>query len=123
MLDIMVDPQNLPDWLTEEDLDRFASAFEGSGFTGGLNWYRAIELSWQLMAPWERAALRAPALYVVGDRDLVYNFPGMRGSIEALTTVVPGLRGTVVLDGCGHWTQQERPREVNQALVGFLAEL
>jgi len=64
-----------------------------------------------------------PALYVAGDRDLVVAFRGMDQLIPNLARFVPGLRGTVMLPGCGHWTQQERPREVNAALIDFLRRL
>jgi len=61
-----------------------------------------------------------PALYVAGDRDLVVRFPGMDHLIPNLSKFVPELRRTVMLPGCGHWTQQERPREVNDAMLEFL---
>jgi pimeloyl-ACP methyl ester carboxylesterase len=120
LLDIMADPPALPGWLTEADLDFYAAEFERTGFTGGLNWYRAIDLSWELMAPWQAAPVRVPALYVAGDRDLVVNFPGVAQLIPALPTVVPNLTRTLMLPGCGHWTQQERPTEVNTAILEFL---
>jgi pimeloyl-ACP methyl ester carboxylesterase len=123
ILDIMVDPEVLPSWLSEADLDYFVAEFERTGFTGGLNWYRAIDLSWELMAAWQSAPVLAPALYVAGDRDLVVRFPGMNALIPQLRTVVPNLRQTLLLPGCGHWTQQERPAEVNAALLEFLRGL
>ena len=64
-----------------------------------------------------------PALYVAGDRDLVVSFPGMDRLISNLAGFVPQLRGTVMLRGCGHWTQQERVGEVNEAIIGFLRNL
>jgi pimeloyl-ACP methyl ester carboxylesterase len=120
ILDILAEPEALPSWLSEADLDFFVAEFERTGFTGGLNWYRTIDLSWELLAPWQGAPVVTPALYVAGDRDLVVSFPGMDALIPRLQTVVPNLRQTVLLPGCGHWTQQERPAEVNTALVEFL---
>ena len=64
-----------------------------------------------------------PALYVAGDRDLVVAFRGMDRVISNLTPFGPNLRGTVMLPGCGHWTQQERSREVNDALIDFPRKL
>jgi pimeloyl-ACP methyl ester carboxylesterase len=64
-----------------------------------------------------------PALYVAGDRDLVVSFPGMDQLIPNLKRFVPGLRKTIMLPGCGHWTQQERPKEVNDAMIAFLTTL
>lgn len=122
-LDLTVDPEVFPDWLSEADLDFFAAEFERTGFTGGLNWYRAIDLSWELMAPWQGALVTTPALYIAGDRDLVANFPGMDQLLPNLQAFAPNLTERVILPGCGHWTQQERPAEVNAALLAFLGGL
>jgi pimeloyl-ACP methyl ester carboxylesterase len=122
-LDIMVDPPTLPGWLTEHDVDVFTDQFQKSGFNGGLNWYRNIDRNWELTAPWHGAHIQPPALYVAGERDLVLTFPGARELIAGLAAYVPNLRRTVILPGCGHWTQQERPAEVNAAMLEFLAGL
>ncbi|PWI43469.1 alpha/beta hydrolase [Streptomyces sp. ICBB 8177] len=113
-------PEKLPPWISEDDIDVFTAEYEGAGFTGGLNWYRNLDRNWELTAAWDRAPIRQPALYVTGDRDLVYSFPGMDQLLPRLTTLHPGLREPVVLPGCGHWTQQERPAEVNALLLEFL---
>jgi pimeloyl-ACP methyl ester carboxylesterase len=114
------DPDSLPTWLTTTDLDFYAAEFSRTGFRGGLNWYRNIDRNWELLAPFAGAVVTVPALYVVGDRDLVVRFPGMEQLIANLATFVPWLRRTITLPGCGHWTQQERAREVNDAMVEFL---
>jgi pimeloyl-ACP methyl ester carboxylesterase len=64
-----------------------------------------------------------PALYVAGDRDIVVTFKGMDQLIPNLAKYAPNLRRTIMLPGCGHWTQQERPDEVNAAIIAFLREL
>ena len=122
-LDIMLAPETLPIWLTEQDIDYYTSEFERTGFSGGLNWYRTIDKSWELMAAWTGAPVLPPALYIAGERDLVINFPGMRELIANLRAFVPQLKETLLLPGCGHWTQQERPVEVNAALIEFLKAL
>ena len=122
-LDIMLAPETLPAWLTEQDIDYYTGEFERTGFSGGLNWYRTIDKSWELMAAWTGALVRPPALYIAGERDLVVNLPGIRELIAHLSTFVPNLRDTLLLPGCGHWTQQERPVEVNAALIEFLKNL
>jgi len=116
-------PDRLPGWLTEADVDHFTAEFERTGFRGGLNWYRTQNLSWELSAPWQGALVTPPALFMVGDRDVVYHFPGGPETVAALKSSVPDLRQSVVLEGCGHWIQQERPREVNEALLDFLRQL
>jgi pimeloyl-ACP methyl ester carboxylesterase len=119
----MVDPIALPGWLTDADVSFYAGEFARSGFRGGLNWYRNIDRNWELLAPWAGARVTVPALYIAGDRDLVVAFRGMDQLIPALPQFVPQLRKTIMLPGCGHWTQQERPREVNAALLEFLQGL
>ncbi len=116
----MIDPERLPPWLTEADVDFYAGEFARTGFRGGLNWYRNIDRNWELMAPFSGLKVTVPALYVAGDRDLVVGFPGMTQLIPILKSFVPELRETIMLPGCGHWTQQERPEEVNAALLKFL---
>ena len=114
---------SLPSWLTEADIDFYAGEFARTGFRGGLHWYRNIDRSWELLAPFAGAVVTVPALYVAGDRDLVVAFPGMDQVIARLQSFVPRLRETIMLPGCGHWTQQERAREVSDAMVDFLRSL
>ena len=122
-LDRTLDPHTLPSWLTEADIDFYAGEFSRTGFRGGLNWYRNIDRTWELMAPYAGAQVTVPALYIAGDRDLVVYFRGMDQLIPNLAKLVPNLRRTIMLPGCGHWTQQERPREVNAAMLEFLKSL
>jgi pimeloyl-ACP methyl ester carboxylesterase len=119
-LDYCREPDTLPDWLTEHDLDVFEQDYTEAGFTGGLNWYRAMDRTWELMAPWHGARVMPPALYIGGEQDLVVNGPGTREYLPKLARYVPNLTRTVLLPGCGHWTQQERPAEVNRELIEFL---
>ena len=116
-------PAKLPEWLTERDVDFYAGEFQRTGFRGGLNWYRNIDRNWELLAPYAGALVTVPALYVAGVRDLVVAFPGMDQLLANLGQFVPGLRNTLMLPGCGHWTQQERAKEVNAAMIDFLRSL
>ena len=118
-----VKPAVLPSWLSEADVDFYAFEFARTGFRGGLNWYRNIDRNWELLAPFAKAKVTVPALYVAGDRDLVVAFRGMDKVIANLSDDVPHLRGTIMLPGCGHWTQQERASEVNAAMIDFLRHL
>jgi pimeloyl-ACP methyl ester carboxylesterase len=118
-----IDPPALPAWLGENDVAVYVDEFARTGFRGGLNWYRNIDRNWELLAPFAGAKVTVPALYVAGDRDLVVNFPGMDRLIPNLQQLVPQLRRTVMLPGCGHWTQQERPEAVNAAIIDFLRDL
>jgi pimeloyl-ACP methyl ester carboxylesterase len=118
-----VDTSALPPWLTEADIEFFAGEFTRTGFRGGLNWYRNIDRNWELLAPFAGACVTVPALYIAGDRDLVVTFRGMDQLIPNLSQFVPHLQRTLMLPGCGHWTQQERPEEVNAAMIDFLRGL
>jgi pimeloyl-ACP methyl ester carboxylesterase len=115
-----IEPAALPPWLAEADIDFYAAEFSRTGFRGGLNWYRNIDRNWELLAPYAGARVTVPALYVAGDRDLVVAFRGMDQLIANLSKFVLNLRKTTMLPGCGHWTQQERPAEVNAAMLEFL---
>jgi pimeloyl-ACP methyl ester carboxylesterase len=123
MLTTRVAPSSLPSWITEKDIDVYVRQFEATGFRGGLNWYRNIDRNWELFAPFAGAKITVPALFVAGDRDLVLSFPGTEQILATLPNRVPHLRKTLILPGCGHWTQQERPAEVNEALIQFLKEV
>lgn len=113
----------LPGWLSQADLDFYAGEFSRVGFRGGLNWYRNIDRNWSLLGAFAGAKVTVPALYVAGDRDLVLAFPGAKELVANLQTFVPQLRKTIILPGCGHWTQQERPADVNTAMIDFLRRL
>jgi pimeloyl-ACP methyl ester carboxylesterase len=119
LLDGIQEPERLPPWLTEADLDYFTSEFKRTGFRGGLNRYRNMDHDWEELPQLANAKVQQPALFITGDRDLVLAF----SSIDAMKASVPNLRKVLTLAGCGHWTQQERPAEVNAALIEFLEEV
>lgn len=114
-------PAVMPDWLSETDLDVYTSEFEHSGLRGPLNRYRNVDRDWEDLAAFRGAAIQVPALFIGGDRDgpTVWGEP----AIAAFPQTLPRLHQSVILEGCGHWTQQERPDEVNAALLGFLRSL
>jgi pimeloyl-ACP methyl ester carboxylesterase len=118
-LDMMADPgEGWQTWLKKEDLDFYVAEFERTGFRGSLNWYRNVDRTWETMAPFNGAKMRQPALFVAGDRDGVIAMNPR--ALADLETAVPNLKAKIILPGCGHWTQQERPDEVNAAMIGFL---
>ncbi|HML08849.1 MAG TPA: alpha/beta hydrolase [Xanthobacteraceae bacterium] len=119
----LTSPPPLPSWLSEDDVNFYAGEFRRTGFRGGLNWYRNIDRNWELLAPFAGLPVTVPALYMVGDRDLVMYFPGTDRLLPNLSKFVPELRGSTILPGCGHWTQQERAAEVNMAMIDFLKNL
>ncbi|MFN8104343.1 MAG: alpha/beta hydrolase [Acidimicrobiia bacterium] len=122
-LDMMVDPAELPDWLGAADLAVYTEAFETTGFRGGLNWYRNWDRNWELMGAWNAAKVTVPALFVAGKRDVVVANAMAGPLLDMQATMVPDLRDMVMIDGAGHWVQQEAPDAVNTALVEFLSGL
>ena len=121
IIDRLVQPDVLPAWLTEDDLAYYERELARTGFRGGLSWYRCADLTWELSRAWADVRVHQPALFAAGERDAVLAMTA--GSMEAMQETVPGLRRSLILPGCGHWTQQERPAEVNEALLDFLAEI
>lgn len=112
-------PESLPEWLTEDDLDEYAAAFERTGFFGPVSWYRNLDRNWELTSDLADRTIDVPALFITGAADPVV----MMMPAAVMEGFVTDLRGSLVLDGAGHWVQQERPDEVNRALLEFLAGL
>jgi|SRR5882724_7345801 len=114
-------PETLPAWTTEADVEVFVGEYQRTGFRGGLNWYRNIDRNWELTAPWQDARVEQPALFIAGTRDPV--IAGKRGAaaIEAMQKAVPNVQ-KVLIERAGHWIQQERPAEVNAAMLSFLRD-
>ncbi|MCC3649932.1 alpha/beta hydrolase [Streptomyces sp. S07_1.15] len=109
----------LPAWLSEEDLDVYAGEFERTGLTGALNRYRTMDRDWEDLAPHRGAPVEQPALFIGGALDASTTW--MADAIDAHPTTLPALSASHLLDGCGHWIQQERPEEVNSLLTDWLA--
>ena len=111
----------LPAWLSEADLEFYADQFRRAGFAGGLNWYRNLRTTWELLTPWRGATISRPSLFIAGSRDGVLKFS--ESAASKLPATLPGLRGLHIIEGAGHWIQQERPDEVNKLIVSFLQGL
>jgi pimeloyl-ACP methyl ester carboxylesterase len=108
-----------PEWLAEEELGVYVEAFERTGFTGGLNWYRNIDRNWELTEPYADRRIEQPAMFLTGELDPVRRFM----PAEAMQGWTTDLRRSVVVPGAGHWVQQQAPQAVNAELLGFLARL
>jgi len=117
----LTDPASLPAWVTESDIDVYVAEFTRSGFRGPLGWYRNVDRSWELLAPFAGAAVTIPALYIAGDRDFVAAVNSQ--FIAMQSAMVPKLRPAIMLPSCGHWTEQERAPEVSAAMIDFLRSL
>ena len=112
----------LPDWLSEADVSYVSNIYRRIGFRGGLNWYRNIDRNWELTAPWQGAQIVQPSLFIAGANDAVVT--GLIGArrVSDMERVLPNLKQKLIIDGAGHWIQQERAAEVNAALIAFLKQ-
>ncbi|WP_068278102.1 alpha/beta fold hydrolase [Aldersonia kunmingensis] len=113
------DVEALPDWLSEDELAHYVEVFAQTGFTGPLNWYRNFDRNWMVVADFPASTVTAPSLFIAGADDPVLAFTP-RNRVHDL---VSGDYREVLIEGAGHWIQQERSGEVNEALLSFLAGL
>jgi pimeloyl-ACP methyl ester carboxylesterase len=118
-VDRMPEPASLPDWLAQDELDHYIAEFARTGFTGGINWYRNFDRNWATTEHLAGAKVECPSLFIGGSRDPVLMMTPPAIAHRALTDH----RGDVILDGPGHWVQQEAPDAVNAALIDFLDQL
>jgi pimeloyl-ACP methyl ester carboxylesterase len=117
----MINPESLPAWITEADIDVYVAEFAHSGFRGALNWWRNIDRGWELMAAVDGERVTVPALYIAGDRDFVVT--AFQEDIAGQSAFVSKLRPVIMLPRCGHWTQQERAADVSAAMIDFVRQL
>jgi pimeloyl-ACP methyl ester carboxylesterase len=117
------DPDPFPAWLTAADLDYYVSEFEGSGFRGPLNRYRNHDRDFEYLKQFTGRKIEQPAFFVGGTKDPAFNLAGRGDPIAIMRKEVTDLRVADVLEGSGHWTQQERPAEVNARLIPWLKSL
>ncbi|HEV2980445.1 MAG TPA: alpha/beta hydrolase [Solirubrobacteraceae bacterium] len=107
----------LAPWLSEDELAVYVEAFERTGFTGGLNWYRNIDRNWELTESVADRHVVQPAFFLTGELDPVRRFM----PAAAMQGWVDDLRADIVVPGAGHWVQQQAPEAVNASLLEFLA--
>lgn len=119
---VQLTPPALPEWLTQEDVDYFAAKHSKNGLTGGLNYYRAIDLNWELSAPWIDAQIQVPVKFVVGDLDITYYIPGMQDYIHngGFKKNVPNLQEVAVIPGAAHFITQEKPDDCNAHIYDYI---
>ena len=123
VLGMMVDPDPFPSWMTEDDLDYYTAAFERGGFRGPLNRYRAQGRDWELLPQLSQLQVHQPSTFIAGSLDPVRTFvPGV--DLYAAPGVnCTDFRGSTIIDGKGHWIQQEAADDVTRALLEFLDQL
>ncbi|PSS36518.1 Lipid-phosphate phosphatase [Actinidia chinensis var. chinensis] len=122
IIDYLETPSFCPSWITEEELQVYADKFQESGFTGPLNYYRAMDLNWELLAPWQGSKITVPVKLIVGDKDIGFDCGGTKEYIEGVIfkSLVPN-NEVVILNG-HHFIHQERAQEVSNEILSFLCK-
>ncbi|RAK58400.1 alpha/beta hydrolase [Phenylobacterium hankyongense] len=124
LLDGLIDPQPFPAWLTEQELDYYVGEFRESGFRGPINRYRNHERDFDWLQGLKGRLIEQPSLFIGGTKDPASTgFGRIADPIAMMRQHAPGLQAGHMLEGCGHWTQQERPDEVNAILIPWLKAL
>lgn len=112
------EPVGRPEWITQDEVDHYVAEFTRTGFTGALNWYRNFDRNWELTETTPSATIDVPTLFIGGTADPALAMTPR----DRVRDVVSGPYREVLISGAGHWLQQERPDEVNTALLEFLGE-
>lgn len=115
LLEGFPEPEKLPSWLSQQDVDYFVQAYKRTGITGALNFYRNTETDYPFLKNIHQKEISQPALFIGGGEEAAVRY----GNLELMKTALPNLRKTVILN-CGHYVQQERKDEVNKELIDFL---
>lgn len=121
MRDRFLTPATMPAWFTTDDLAVFVDALECGGFAGPLSYYYNLENDWQDLAPYAKRKLEVPAMFLGAEYD-VATWWGAE-AIERAPEKIANWLGAKVLEGSGHWLQQEKAAETNAALLEFLRAL
>jgi len=118
--DRFVLPDQLPGWLTEDDLDFYTAEFERSGFRGPLNRYRNVDRDWKDLTAWRGLPISVPSLFIGGEKD----GPTIWGA-GAIARYPRRCRicAAVISSRLRSLVQQERPDRVNELLTNFLGSM
>ncbi len=119
------DPNALPPFMTADEFENYCRAFARSGFGGPINYYRNLGRNWELLRPWHEAKVQVPTRFLGGREDFVVEAAdqGMSGRSDSHADRFVDYRGEKIIEGAGHWVQQEKPDEVTADLLEFLVTL
>lgn len=123
-IDAMAEAPPLPwSWLSELELEFFVSEYSRSGFTGGLNWYRSMDIKWAQRKAFEGVQSKVPAYFLGSEHDV--DLKGFHGDdpISQMRAIFPDLRQVRMIPGAGHMVQLEASAAVNEILLEYLAEI
>ena len=120
LLSGLPDPEQMGSWLSEADLQFYVDEFTRSTFRGPLNYYRNMNLTWELTAG-APTHIEQPAMFVAGEKDGVITMAAQ--ALQAMPDLVKDLRINELIPDVGHWTQQEAPAQVNAYMLNFLHDV
>ena len=117
----VVQPTQIPDWISEEEFSYYVTEFERHGWEGGLNWYRVLDLNWHATPQLDGAKVAVPTAFVAGTKDIGVTMNGGTDKVRRTLAKVCALPVEITfLENAGHWIQQERAKEINELLVAFV---
>jgi pimeloyl-ACP methyl ester carboxylesterase len=119
LLDEFPDPRELPVWISDKDIDYYASTFSKKGLSYSLNFYRTAHIDYPRLKETYKGKINKPVLFIGGASEAAIKF----GSVDPMKHSLPQLDKVVLLPNCGHWVQQERAVEVNNYIIDFLARM
>jgi pimeloyl-ACP methyl ester carboxylesterase len=114
-------PADLAPWLTQADFSKYTEQFTDSGFFGPCSYYRNLDANHELVKNYPATRMTMPIWFIGGTKDMV--IARDLNGVKRMSAQLPNYQGHVLIEGAGHWTQQERPEEFNAALLGFLSDL
>jgi len=123
ILNAFTEPKDFPSWLSARAIDYYVDEYTRTGFTGALNYYRCRDRNWEITSYLDGAVVCQPSMFIGGAADPSLEPIEMRGAYDRLDAYLPRLRKKVLLPGVGHSAAEERPDQVNQLLLEFLAQL
>jgi len=112
--------KGLPPWLMQADLDYYVNEFKEAGFRGGINYYRNFHRNWETTPQLAGATIAQPVLFIAGAQDVVIRGASAEQLTKTMSPVATDLRGVTLFPGAGHWVQQERAADTNEAIIQFL---
>ncbi len=107
-------------WLPDSELAVYAHEFGRTGFQGGLNWYRCVTSGEHIaeLQTFSGLTIDVPSMFIAGASDWgIYQKPGEFESMQ--NTACTNMTSVCLIDGAGHWVQQEQPDAVNDLLTKF----
>jgi pimeloyl-ACP methyl ester carboxylesterase len=123
-IDAMPEAPPLPwPWLSEVEFEFFLSEYSRSGFTGGLNWYRSMDIKWRQRKPFEGVQSQVPAWFIGSERDV--DLEGFHGEdpIGLMRAIFPNLVDVQMIPKSGHMLPLEAADELNGVLLDYLARI